>query len=103
MRIKRSVTRAFALSILPAVSVAVVAYFCYYAVWGERGMLALSDVQARLGVDRAKLAQAVDARQRLQHRIALITAGDPDLIEELAHEQLMVGPPGQVRVSRGTH
>ena len=103
MRIKRSVTRAFALSILPAVSLAVVAYFGYYAVWGERGMLALSNVQAQLGVDKARLAQAVDARRRMQHRITLISAADPDLIEELAHEQLMVGLPGQVRVSRGTH
>ncbi|MEJ0041710.1 MAG: hypothetical protein WDM81_05640 [Rhizomicrobium sp.] len=56
MRIKRSVIRAFTLSILPAVSCAVVAYFGYYAVWGERGMLALSDVQARLGVQQQLLS-----------------------------------------------
>src|SRR5258707_5423511 len=103
MRIKRSVTRAFALSILPAVSLAVVAYFGYYAIWGERGMLAFSDVQAQLGVDRDRLAQAQDARHRLEHRISLVAAGDTDMIEELARDQLMVGAPGQIRGSRRAH
>jgi cell division protein FtsB len=101
MRIKRSITRAFALSILPAVSCAVVLYFGYFAIWGERGMLALSDVQAQLEVDRARLAQAEDGRHRLEHRVQLINSGDQDIIEELSRGQLMQGAPGQVRVSRG--
>src|SRR5262249_17770481 len=101
MRIKRSVTRAFALSILPAVSLAVVAYFGYHAIWGERGLVAFSDVQARLGVDKERLAQAEDARHRLEHRIPLVGSGDPDIIEELARGQFMIGAPNQVRVSRG--
>ncbi|MEI9885056.1 MAG: septum formation initiator family protein [Rhizomicrobium sp.] len=102
MRIRRSVTRFFILSLLPAIAGAVVAYFGYYAVWGERGMLALSETQARLGVERERLAQARDARARLEHRIALMRPGsaDPDLIEELARSQLMIGAPGQVVVRR---
>lgn len=105
MRIKRSVTRAFTLSILPAVSVAVVAYFGYYAIWGERGMLALSDTQARLGVQQQLLAEARDRRLRLEHRIALMRPGgaDPDLVEELARSQLMFGAPNQVAVPRSAH
>ncbi|HXC57274.1 MAG TPA: septum formation initiator family protein [Rhizomicrobium sp.] len=102
MRIRRSVTRFFAMSVLPAISIAVVAYFGYYAVWGERGVLALSDVQARLGVQRERLAQAQDARARLEHRIALMRpgSGDSDLVEELARARLMIGAPGQVAVPR---
>ncbi|MEI9992133.1 MAG: septum formation initiator family protein [Rhizomicrobium sp.] len=105
MRIKRSVTRAFTLSILPAVSCAVVAYFGYYAVWGERGMLALSDVQARLGVQQQLLSRARGDRLRLEHRIALMRPGaaDPDLVEELARGQLMFGAPNQVAVPRSAH
>ncbi len=105
MRIKRSVTRAFTLSIRPAVSVAVVAYFGYYAIWGERGMLALSDTQARLGVQQQLLAEARDRRLRLEHRIALMRPGgvDPDLVEELARSQLMFGAPNQVAVPRSAH
>jgi cell division protein FtsB len=105
MRIKRSVTRFFALSVLPATSVAVFAYFGYYAIWGERGLLALSDVEARLGVRREQLAQAQDARARLEHRIALMRPGSPDtdLIEELARGQFMMGGPGDVMVHRSSH
>lgn len=105
MRMRRSVTRFFGLSVLPAITCAVVAYFGYYAIWGERGMLALSDVQARLGVQQEQLAQAQDARHRLEHRIALMKPGsaDADLVEELARSQLMLGAPGQVAVPRAGH
>ena len=41
MRIKRSVSRFFAVLVVPAITVAVVAYFGAYAIWGNRGVLAL--------------------------------------------------------------
>jgi len=100
MRIRRSVTRFFSYSVLPAITCAVVAYFGYYAVYGERGMLALADVNARLGVEQKALTDARDARTRLEHRISLMRAGDPDLVEELAHKQLMIGAPNQVAMPR---
>jgi cell division protein FtsB len=105
MRIRRSVTRFFGISVIPAVSLAVVAYFGYYAIWGERGVIALSDIQARLGVRKEQLALAQDSRKRLEHRIALMQpdVADPDLIEELARSQLMIGGPGQVAVPRAGH
>jgi cell division protein FtsB len=104
MRIRRrSINRIFALSILPAITCAVVAYFGYYAVWGERGMLALSDTEARLGVQTERLAQARDARRRLEHDIALMNPAhpDPDMVKELAHNELMLGDRNEVAVSRG--
>ena len=103
MRIRRSVTRFFGLSILPAISCAVVVYFGYYALWGERGMIALADVRAKLGVEQKALSEARDARARLEHRIALMRDGDPDLVEELAHKQLMIGGQDQVAVPRAGH
>ena len=103
MRIRRSVTRLFGMSVLPAISIAVVAYFGYYAMWGERGLVTLSEVHARLNVQKAQLAQAEAARARLEHRIDLIRSGDPDLIEEYARSQLMIGAPGQVAVPRAAH
>ena len=103
MQIRHSVSQFFGRAILPAVSCAVVAYFGYYAVWGERGMLALSDVQAQLGVRQEALAQARDDRLRLVHRIDLMRAGDPDIVEELAHKQLMIGGANEVAVSRANH
>ncbi|HWD26054.1 MAG TPA: septum formation initiator family protein [Rhizomicrobium sp.] len=106
MRIKRSsINRVFALSVLPAITCAVVAYFGYYAVWGERGMIALSDTQARLEVQTQKLAQARDARHRLEHNIELMNPDhpDPDMVRELAHNELMIGGRDEVAVSRGAH
>ena len=102
MQIKRSVTRFFAALVLPAISIAVVAYFGSYAIWGERGLLALEDTQARLGIQQEQLAQVTDERSRLEHRIQLMEPGhaDPDLVEELARGQLMDGAPNQVAVPR---
>jgi len=105
MRIKRSVTRIFTVLIVPAISLAVVGYFGTYAIWGNRGVLALEDTQAQLGVQQQQLAELQTNRQRLEHRIALMekNGGDPDLVEELARTQLMDGANNQVAVPRAGH
>ena len=105
MRIKRSVSRIFGVLVVPAITVAVVAYFGAYAIWGNRGVLALEDTQAKLGVAQDQLAQLSETRTRLEHRIGLMEQGspDPDLVEELARTRLMDGAPNQVAVSRDAH
>ena len=105
MRIRRSVTRVFAAMVLPAICGAVSAYFGYYAIWGERGALALEDTQAELGIRQEQLAQIRDQRQRLEHRISLMKPGqvDPDMVEELSRGELMNGAPSQVAVPRHNH
>ena len=100
MRIKRSVSRFFAVLVVPAIIVAVVAYFGAYAIWGNRGVLALEDTQAQLGVRQQQLSELQASRQRLEHRIALMEKNDPDLVEELARTQLMDGAPNQVALPR---
>ncbi len=105
MRIKRSVTRLFLALLLPALSAAVVGYFGGYAIWGERGLLALEDTQGQLQLQQEKLAQLSSARDRLSHRIQLMEGAhaDPDLVEELARSQLMDGAPNQVAIPRTAH
>ena len=104
MRIKRSVSRIFGVLVLPAITVAVVAYFGAYTIWGNRGVLSLEDTQAQLGIQQQQLAQLQDSRTKLQHRIALMENNpDPDLVEELARGQLMDGAPNQVAVPRSGH
>lgn len=100
MRIRRSVSRFFALLIFPAISVAVIGYFGAYAIWGNRGVLALEDTEAQLGVRQQQLAELQAQRQRLEHRIALMEKSDPDLVEELARGSLMDGAPNQVALPR---
>ena len=91
MRIRHSVTRFFGILVIPAIAAAFVAYFGYYAVWGERGALALAAARNDLGIRHEQLAQVRDARMRLQHRIDLLKPGavDSDLVEELARGELM--------------
>jgi cell division protein FtsB len=104
MRIKRSVSRIFGLLVVPAITLAVVAYFGAYAIWGNRGVLALEDTQAQLGIQQQQLAQLQDSRTRLEHRISLMEKdADPDLVEELARGQLIDGAPNQVAVPRAGH
>jgi cell division protein FtsB len=100
MRIKRSVSRFFAVLVVPAITVAVVTYFGAYAIWGNRGVLALEDTQAQLGIRQQQLSELQASRQRLEHRIALMEKNDPDLVEELARTQLMDGAPNQVALPR---
>jgi cell division protein FtsB len=100
MRIRRSVSRFFAVMVIPAITVAVVSYFGAYAVWGNRGVLALEDTQAQLGIRQQQLSELQANRQRLEHRIALMEKNDPDLVEELARTQLMDGAPNQVALPR---
>src|SRR5258705_11635078 len=100
MRIKRSVTRFFTVLIVPSVTLAVVGYFGAYAIWGNRGILALEDTKAQLGIRQQQLAEVQTNRQRLEHRIALMSRNDPDLVEELARTQLMDAAPNQVAVAR---
>ncbi len=98
-------TRFFAALVIPAICGAAVAYFGYYAIWGTRGVMALSDVQARLAVRQDQLAELKDQRTRLHHRIKLLEPGsvDPDMVEEVARSQLLEGAPGQVAVPRRPH
>ena len=105
MRIKRSVRSFFGALVVPAICGASILYFGYHLVFGPRGLRSLEDVQATLGIRREQLTQAMDTRQRLQHRIFLLEPGsvDPDLVEELARGQLMDGAPGQIAVPRAAH
>jgi cell division protein FtsB len=102
MRIRRSVTRFFAALVIPAICGAAIAYFGYYAVWGTRGLLALTQTQARLSVRQEQLADLEGKRQRLQHRIRLLEPGsvDPDMVREVEHSQLFEGAPDEVQVPR---
>ena len=105
MRIKRSVARFFGLMVIPAVTIAVVGYFGAFAIWGDRGVLALEDTQAKLGVAQEQLAQLSETRGRIEHRINLMEQGTPDrdLVEELARTRLMDGAPNQVAMPRDAH
>ena len=105
MRIRRSVRNFFGALVLPAIALAVTAYFGDNLLYGPRGYVAYQDVEATLALHRHQLAEAQDTRRRLEHHISLMRPGsaDPDLVEELARTQLMDGAQGQVAIPRDAH
>ncbi len=105
MRIRHSVSRFLALLAFPAISLAAIAYFTYYAICGERGYVVLTSTRAELQAAQGQLAALRGDRLRLEHRIRLLKPGqiDPDLVEELARGQLLESQPGQVDVPRNSH
>jgi cell division protein FtsB len=105
MRIRRSVTRVFAISVMPAIAAAAIAYFGYYTVAGPRGMLALHDANVRLAVAQEQLDGLTADRLSLERRIKLLEPGsvDPDMVEEVARDQMIGSVPGQVAVPREKH
>ncbi|HEY1615564.1 MAG TPA: septum formation initiator family protein [Rhizomicrobium sp.] len=94
--------RFFGILVMPAICAAAIVYFGYYTLWGTRGILALTDVRARLSVEEDRLASLKADRDRLEHRIALLRSGseDPDLVEEIARGQMLGSSPGQIAVPR---
>lgn len=100
MRIRSSVARSFGVLVIPVISLTVLAYFGSYLLWGERGLIALEDAQAVLGVRQVQLASLQSQRDQLEHRVVLMERGDNDLVEELARSKLLDGAPHQVAVLR---
>ena len=105
MRIRRSVTRFFSASVLPAICTAIIAYFSYYAMSGTRGYHAYANVSSELAVQKNKLASIPGERVRLEHRIDLLESGhvDRDMVEEVERQQLLGSSPGQIAVPRERH
>jgi cell division protein FtsB len=103
MRIRRSVTRFFGASVLPAVCTAVTVYFGYYAISGTRGYNAYATTTATLSAQEQKLASLRSDRIRLEHRIDLLDRGDPDMVKEVEHDQMTGSAPGEMAMPRDTH
>jgi cell division protein FtsB len=94
------VARSFAVLVIPAITLTVLMYFGSYLLWGNRGLFALVDAQARLEILQQQLFSLRGQRDALAHRIVLMERGDNDLVEELARTKLMDAAPNQVSILR---
>lgn len=72
------------------VSAALVGYFIYHAVHGERGLAARKTFEAELASLRAELKTVEGQRADIEARVSQLRPDsvDKDLLEELAREQL---------------
>jgi len=102
MRIRRSVKSFFGAIVIPAISLAVAAYFGYYALNGPRGYLAYQETDLKLAAEQSHLDTLAAANGRLEHRIGLLQDGhiDYDLVEELARAQLLASSPNVIAIPR---
>ena len=77
---------------------ALTAYFAYHAFAGDQGLGHWSDMQANLSDRQAELAEIRAANEQLRADISRLTPGmvDPDLVEELAREDLGFAYPDEV-------
>jgi len=105
VRISRRV-KSFALGmVFPALCAACIVYFGYYTLCGPRGLLALYNTNAQLAVRNEQLQALTGQRDRLARRIGLLSGPnpDPDLIQEIARDQMIGSANGQVDVPRSAH
>ena len=97
---RRSVARVVGALIVPAICAAAVTYFGYFTIWGERGLMALASARTQLTAEQRQLDTLQIARERIQRRIALVRAGDPDILQEVRRKQLLGAENGEVLVPR---
>lgn len=85
---------------LPALALAVMAFFGGYAVVGSNGLLAYGDYQRQLATHGAELAKLERRRAVLQNRVDLLDPrhANPDMVDELVRKQLNVTHPDEVIV-----
>ncbi|WP_247881300.1 FtsB family cell division protein [Skermanella sp. TT6] len=90
--------RALRQTIGPAIGAAIVGYFAYHAVQGDRGLIALSHLQSEIQQAQATLAQVSEQRIELEKRASLLRRDhlDPDMLDERARAVLNYSHPDDV-------
>ena len=73
--------------------VLVFAYFIYHSVEGDRGLLALNNVNVRIAEAEKKLAELVVLERELEGKVIRLTPSslDPDFLEERGRSILNFG------------
>ena len=82
----------------PFLWVGIIVYFAYFAIYGERGLTAMHQVQAEVDQAKAQLEQVHQERARLENRSALLRPDnlDADMLDERARLMLNYSHPDDV-------
>ncbi|WP_236024875.1 FtsB family cell division protein [Arenibaculum pallidiluteum] len=97
-RIRDALGRAARNVVWQAAFAAVVAYFAYHAIHGDRGLIALSRLQGEIDQAEGVLGQIRGERERLDHRASLLRPDnlDPDMLDERARAMLNFADPDEI-------
>jgi cell division protein FtsB len=98
MIMSSAVRRRLAQILGPVFAAALVAYFAYYTVEGERGLLALTRQQAEASREEADLAALKARRESLQSKVLSLRPGSIDLdrLDECTRELLNDSRPDEL-------
>lgn len=99
--LKRAAKSALRQTIGPAIGACVVAYFVYYAVQGDRGLIALKHIESEIARAEQVLSQVRGERERMERRASLLRADhlDRDMLDERARAMLNLTHPNDVILS----
>lgn len=81
----------------PVLAIFAIVYFAYHAVQGERGLIALWHLNARIETARHSLVGASARRRTLERRVRLLGGAtlDPDMLDERARVMLNYALPDE--------
>ncbi len=84
----------------PVLCLVLVGYFAYHLVNGERGFIALLQLDQQIQEAKANAAILAKERTEVESRVALMRPDqlDPDMLEERARLMLSVGHPDEVMI-----
>ncbi len=93
--VKDALYRAVRQVVGPAIGIAIVGYFAYHAIQGERGFIALTHLQNEIQQAENVLAEVRGERERMEQRARLMRPDhlDPDMLEERARAMLNYAHP----------
>jgi cell division protein FtsB len=86
------------LALWPVIGAILLAYFSYHMVQGDRGVLSLLQMRAKVTQAEAIHAGLRGERERIEARVALLRPDnlDPDMLEERARVMLNFAHPNEL-------
>lgn len=84
--------------LVPLLGAALVTYFAYHAVQGDRGLLAWWQLRYQMEMTETKLAAARTAKANLKHRVSLLSPEslDLDMLDERTRSVLAFTRPNEL-------
>lgn len=84
------------------VAISLVAYFGYFAIYGNHGLVNWMRLQEQIELKQSALEQVREERLALEHRVRLLRpeSVDPDLLEEQARSRLGLSGSDEVVILR---
>lgn len=97
---QRDIKRRFTQALAPTLAIALMGYFIYHAIQGDRGLLAWIQLTQQLDIAKAELAAIKEARQQLEDKVGGLRPEslNRDLLEEQVRQFLGYSHPDEMVV-----